>query len=297
MPKDKPIDSRLQKYLDLSVSASNRSKATLLTVGVAAVLTVAACWKALPNHWFHIRYRAAIDAYNYWEYAETHVDRGLERLKQSQLTDAEQDRITRGKRITDAIPLVSKEHAFSYLQEAQRQRQEHVRTIRLPLFLVTFDINDLGFLTGISFSLLLFILTLVLRRETECVAESFEYAASVNARHLRHAYITLAMAQMVHIPRSLIERREDHGWRFASRLLIGLPVLVEFLVLVLDLLTIPLGALLDMNMTVITIFVGLLGLILSFWLTRCCVAEVVEIEKHWAQARERIVAADHAGDN
>jgi hypothetical protein len=121
-------------------------------------------------------------------------------------------------------------------------------TIRVPFFGITFDVNDLGLIGGVSFIILLLLFRFSLGRELDNLVLSFEEAK--RDRELPVFYNLLAMRQVLTVPPT--SRREAVSMIMViPKLLSFLPLIVLSIVIAHDFMTYDVGATINVVHTVL----------------------------------------------
>lgn len=169
----------------------------------------------------------------------------------------------------------------NHLRMLEQQFFENSYHVKIPLLDLTFDINDLGSVVGISLSFLTLVLLVSVMRQHEnlylCLY-SVQYIANDPRRPHRRAeanllYHSLAMAQVFSNPPTLAR------WKFSwldpmVYLIFAIPLIPEWLILRNDQDTNVIGKILDSGVTSFTDKVEVGSLVLTFVaVVLCCLHE------------------------
>jgi hypothetical protein len=211
-----------------------------------------------------------------------------------------------------------------FLQYLERVHVERVLMFQIPIFGVVVDVNDLGFFSGFAFTLILIWFRFSLRKEYTNLKTVFEKAREKGK--LEQCYDYLAMRQMLTLPwtaadpptvpftpdRSIRrfgsyvkeilfrqfpmlfmekpERSRRKYWICARTLLFCMPVVVQFLVLYNDALTLDVGSISKSAVEVLMWFIiGILLFIVVSILTVRCISLSCLLDKEWDNRYEEIV--------
>lgn len=162
-------------------------------------------------------------------------------------------------------------------------RDNEVRWVKIPVFSVGFDVNDLGMFAGIGFSILLVLLAFSQRREFKNVKAYFKLAEEEAIQPL--AYRLLAMRQVLTIPPGESERGVPVGWRILQLLPVFVPLLVQLCIVVNDFATLGNGFAWSSSRTNVMIGVNSVSALLVGTLTILCVSYRRNINDYWVKMR------------
>jgi len=205
------------------------------------------------------------------------------------------------------------EEALSeYAKHLDRIRTERVLMIPIPIFGVMVDVNDLGLLGGLSFTVLLLWFRFGLWKELTNLRIVFDRAKA--EQKLKPCYHYLAMRQMLTIPRTLPwgchrlnekpqrdkedllkrifyetpHRPRRRFWSKVEKLLFVLPLIVQLTVLIHDLSTFDLGEMTSPSYALWGLIIGFFFLVLMFVLTLRCLFLSWHTTKEWNRAAEEV---------
>jgi hypothetical protein len=317
------MDKTIAKGVKLTKEASDRGRRVLLLMQITCIVVFMAAWHELPESWIYARLRTAQASVWFLDCSlEQHPE--LAQAKQP-VTELEKNRhdechyLASAASASPTLGSLSKcdrtpespfcpgeiQHAKEFLArrmltpvEARKHLDnlhqsfvERTMNVAVPFLGITLDVNDLGLLGGITFSLLLTWLLFSLRREAGNLQILFSKATD---KELPAVYQLLEMTQVLTIP---AERREKQNFlagafRFILEhlefVLFLTPALVQFFVVWNDAATLPLGAVLN-NRLAIREFNSEVGLLLAtLILTFFCFRKARHANKHWENAYKRL---------
>ena len=162
-----------------------------------------------------------------------------------------------------------------------------VRSFKIPFFDVSFDINDLGFIGGLGFTIILLIFYLSLVRGKENIKIAFkasELEFKNNYKDRRQFYYLLSMNQLIIMPH--ISNKK--GKRYLKVLPLSLtcfPFIFSFCVFVNDILTSKYGSNFSHEMTVFEYTISAVFLIIIMILTTLCIWEFYLVDQLWKKEK------------
>jgi hypothetical protein len=211
----------IEDYLDATSDASKRTRIIMVSIVVASVLTFAGFLNSLEHNWM------------------------LQRIQAAAVTDSP---YVRKKFPNVSDPKVFEKDQEVFFKSLMDSYVINTYTIRVPFFGVTFDVNDLGLIGGVSFIVLLLLFRFSLGRELDNLILSFEEAKQV--KELPVFYNLLAMRQVLTVPPT--SRREAVAMiMIIPKLLSFLPLMVLSIVIAHDFLTYDVGASINVVHTVL----------------------------------------------
>ena len=172
------------------------------------------------------------------------------------------------------------------LRSTLRNRQDNVLSLRIPFFGISFDINDLSLVSGITFTIILIWLRLSLWTELNSTQQVFERVDVKDLKEVKDYYEYLGTRQVFTIPLSFDEQIKKYGerqWRLMIVLLIALPVALQGLLLANDLYTTDIGLGISSKNTIIVLISGFFFLATTFVLMFSCLSIVLAINHHWRE--------------
>jgi hypothetical protein len=282
----------LLPYIDAAEKSSQRARYVVALITIASVLAFASFWNSRENSWFQQRMRSTELALKYFgKSCESDAVPVEERETCKQAQDYAAQR---------HIKII--EHLESQVQYMNQADVENVTLIRIPFFGVTFDVNDLGVLSGIAFTILLFWLMYALVSERHDVRFLFRTAIEMRAPDrpdlLLPIYRLLAMRQVLSVPPLIFKNgappdhaNETNNRRLlnsAAKALFFMPVVVHSAILWNDFGTRPLGETISTDGTNTAIVASAVLFSLIAVLTAICVRVSSLTDKEWAYASDQI---------
>ena len=211
-----PEHLELNHYVEIYRRSAERARVIVVTVMVFSVVMLVAQWNATDYSWSFKRYQTMSSWYE-----------GA--LAQPESTRTQWVQAQTGGRYRSMETL---KHA---LDEYRRIRLERVYVFEVPGIGITLDVNDLGFFSGIAYTLLLLLLLFAVMREYENL-----YLALFKVRRLHdrgvtrggestanYLYHALAMSQVFSAPPTLAQWRPSVAKRNIPAIVFLVPVLVQ----------------------------------------------------------------------
>ena len=146
----------LVQYIEACKTAAIRTRLILIILVITSVLTFIAYWNSRQCSWQNERINKAMYAYEHKLWKTTHSSNYL-KSPSTQLISST-DYVTH-RNLNDSNVLLF------HLQSLQNMKTDFINTIQITFLGVVIDINDLGFLAGLSFLILIFWFRLSLTRE------------------------------------------------------------------------------------------------------------------------------------
>ena len=177
------------------------------------------------------------------------------------------------------------------LKTTLRNRRDNILSVRIPFFGISFDINDLSLVSGITFTIILIWLRLSLWTELNSTQQVFERVDVKDLKEVKDYYEYLGTRQVFTIPLSFDEQLKKYGerqWRLMLILLIALPVALQGLLLANDLYTTQIGINISTQNTIIVLISGFFFLATTSVLMFSCLSIVSSINHHWREQAVRI---------
>jgi hypothetical protein len=277
---------KLVPYIDAAEKSSQRARSVVALITITSVLAFASFWNSRDDSWFQQRLNSA-------EFALKYFDSSCDLLSDVDRADCQ-----RAKGFIAERNIRVKEHLEHQVQYMNQADVENVTLIRIPFFGVTFDVNDLGVLSGIAFSILLFWLMYALVSERHDVRFIFRTAAE-KPELLLVTYRLLAMRQVLSVPPLLVKQSggqpdEDNEatnrrWlNGVSKCLFLMPVAVHFTILYNDYHTISKGSSISVTATMGAMAAAVGLSIVIAVLTAICVRISNLTDREWVYARDLI---------
>lgn len=185
-------------------------------------------------------------------------------------------------------------------QELQKVKGQNFFLIRIPFFGIAFEINDLGFLGGTTFVVLLLWFRLSLWNEVN----NLQFIAlTTSSANIRFSYHYLAMQQVLTIPPEFWKKKDvskseqvvrvlqHKPWARIPKLLYYLPVFIQLMVLIYDLISLKYGLVINPTLTWIGLFLTFSLFVLAAYLTYICRQLITALDDVWQKF------ADKAGES
>jgi hypothetical protein len=188
-------------------------------------------------------------------------------------------------------------------QELQKLRAQSSYLIRLPFFGISFEINDLGFLGGATFTVMLIWFRLSLWNE----ANNLQFIVlNTSNRFIQFAYHNLAMQQVLTIPPSFWRKedvRRSHDLvvpllsaqpsAWVPKILYLLPVTIHFVILAYDLYSVKVGWTISQGMTASGLTLTAVLFAINCYLTRVCFTLANKIDDIWSKFAAKASSVKH----
>ena len=187
----------LAHYVEIFRGSADRVRYVIFVIIVFSIVILVAQWNTTDLSWVPQRYRKLNELYD-----------AVRRMPEP----AADERVRKQTRAR----FLSRDDLKENLSEYRKLRVEHVFLVQMPGMGATFDINDLGLFSGITYVLLLLLLLFSLMREHENL-----YLALFKVRRLHdrpgtiadgestanYLYHSLAMSQVLSSPPTLAQWR------------------------------------------------------------------------------------------
>src|SRR5260221_6439514 len=280
----------LRDYLDAARLASDRARTVTFVLVVASVIMLIGMMNALDHAWMQRRLlnsRSAFDQPTRRKAADWYVRDFIGPGPVRQPNDTRESFEYARKAYDERFRILYSEFTRSFVESGFG--------VKVPLFGVTIDTNDMGAFGGFALLVIIFMFDYSVRREHDNLSVAFNRAMDEEA--LPEFYDVLAMHQLLTVP-----RRTPTGRRGISALLPKficlLPLIVQGVVLATDINSDATGDGLDpLHNTILfwlEAFWFLLILVLSTWTLRRLFA-VDRTWDHWAKERfEKHRQREHA---
>jgi hypothetical protein len=324
------MDTTTIKGVKLTKEASDRGRRVLFVLQITCIVVFMAAWHEMPGGWTDARLRTAqasvwfldCSAEQHPEFAQakqfgTDLDKirhdechyltaqtsassvpsgsfsTCERTPQAPFCEAEikdaKDFLANG--------MLTPAEARKHLESLHNSFIERTLNVLVPFLGISLDVNDLGLLGGITFSLLLTWLLFSLRREAENLQILFNKATDEN---LPTVYQLLEMTQVLTIP----AQRKGNPTRLVAAsqfilerlefLLFLTPCAVQLFVVWNDKVTLPLGRVLSDQLALREFHWEEFLLVAMVVLTAFCFHKSRQANQHWNNAYQRLTLLDKA---
>ncbi|HQU81710.1 MAG TPA: hypothetical protein PKY59_01205 [Pyrinomonadaceae bacterium] len=169
-----------------------------------------------------------------------------------------------------------------------RIRRENSTIFKVPFFGTSFDVNDLSMVSGLTFIIILIWLRLSLWTELNSTYQVFE---RVKKEDLVDCYEYLSMHLVFTIPKAIdseLKRFGQKQWKWVVLLIIILPLAIQLLVLVNDLVTVNIGSYVSLRNTIVVLISGFTTFVVTALLTVSCLSLASSINKLWLEQGAKI---------
>lgn len=291
----------LSQYINSTRESTDRTRRILLIMIVASILVGTACWNSRKSGWVHSRLEMA---------------KAMDKILNPQF-NAPPDGVPTAPLVTaDGLPpgeevlyknatdSIKKNHrtaneVHQNLFWTQKVRTDQLSQVQVPFLGISFDVNDLGLLGGVTFIVLLIWVNYSLWHYSNNLKLTFDFARQLKSNEddpnlLYHTYQSLAMYQVLTIPPrpKSIKPRNPGARKLWIRklylLLYTLPLVVQMAVVVHDWVTSDIGTDLDWSATWIVLIAGSLFLCFIGILTWTCLRRWQETFETWKSVAKDI---------
>lgn len=256
-----------EDYMTAAIYASDRSRRVLLVMITASVLAFAAFWNSRDDSWIRDRIDCVAAAvavlpekssmcalggsalYGRFQYAQTlrlpvTLDGHISCAERGTSASAGRQEISsRGQACANHYRLHDKQQAEDLLQKLNLLWVHDALMIRVPFFGFMFDVNDLGILSGFTFSIILLWFRFAVSQELHNLRRYFDFASKLKRiEDRKFVFRALAMRQVLTVPPHIHgDAERDAGWSYIITGLFFLPLLVHLVILVHDYETLSVG--------------------------------------------------------
>jgi hypothetical protein len=179
------------------------------------------------------------------------------------------------------------------INQYEKNLNDHVRVLQMPILGLAFDINDLGILGGIWLALILLWLIYCIIRQHEnlrlCVwkirklAENEEIGPGSKANFLYHA---LAMTQVLTCPPTLAEGSKANDlirkfFRIITKIIFTVPLITHLMLFIFDMRTFEVAKILNETAAVNGRMIQIITLSFNFILISLCIYKSRNMDKTW----------------
>ena len=259
------------QYIAATSRASTRSRFVLLVLVIASSLSFTAAWNSRQESWFNARLAVFEEAKNLqiWKDAP---DESLSFQQKIRFHD-----------LKKAFPTYDSPLIDLTREELYRTKIHQVQTLNIPFLGIGFDVNDLGMVAGLAFSVILLWFRFALSREVDNITIVFWAARDMKERcYLRRAYKLLSMEQVMTVP-NLGTGNEGRFWKNLPKGLLFMPLMVQAFVVANDYMTFGIGSAVNARGTALTFSVECVLFLVISLLTYNCFALLGRTDEVWAE--------------
>jgi hypothetical protein len=323
-------EENLKDVIKTEYESSRRSRTFVVALSIASLIALSCLWNSLSFSWKHKR----IEGYkNYVEHKlrESKND-GIQRqllklhsypvktIDSLRIHDSIENSLLNKIRDYKAISYNSylidlMDKSFSDVLDTANlkslymsyymMQNEHIKNFKIPLFDIDFDINDIAFIGGLGFAILLLVLFLCLKRDNENIRISFKAASLAFEKYQekrpkeyylkkKNFYYILSMNQLLAMPH-IMDKPGNKFIRTSPKILMLMPAFFSLCIFVNDLLTANIGIALSIPLTFFEYIISPMFFGVNSFLTFCCIREslridsIWECEKKWINENESIL--------
>jgi hypothetical protein len=277
------------RYINAAEDSSGRARWVILIIVTTCILVFAGFLNSRPGNWLDARVHAAQNAFLYWNIISNKIRTDTSEVKTFALWDTSSNKFksdtAQARAFINKYNITSIEELKIWLNGYIISKQQNVQLIRVPFFAFSFDVNDLGIISGIAFVLLMLLMRLCLMRELRNHHFVFEEVKN-DPNMLDQVYHILSMKQVLTVPPSRLVWTE-YLWAIPTKLLLVLPLGLQFLILKNDLKTLDFGLIFNEWNTRFLIIAYIISLFLILLLTVACVELSIKFDKLWYNQKKR----------
>jgi hypothetical protein len=215
---------KLEHYMRACSDASTRSRYLIFLLAITSVLAFSSYWNSRQDSWPRLRYATVTRAMEF-----TYPDTG-----------SKYSLIINNPRVIDSIKRYidgAKLHSIDKMKEVRNLYQEMKKEsymVRIPILGISFDINDLGIITGLTYLALLLLLAFVIEREKDNIELTF--AQATQCQLLPLCYDRMSMSQVLTIPFALRKKaaKIDYAVQWIPKAFLLPPVFIQWLIYIHD---------------------------------------------------------------
>jgi hypothetical protein len=283
MPTDENVEGvSLKAMADAFIESVGRSRIIIVVIVFASVLALLANWNSWQGSWVKKRLAIAKVAY----VIETRPDtiETLQKINPEIYADACEFIKNRN--------FINAEALSSYIDNLEKYLLENVLMLRIPIFGVMLDVNDLGPFGGLTFTIVLLWFRFHFWREYNnlkvVLRLAYQEAERLKRPELLNQYYRyIAMRQVLTVPRRY-RNDKDNPWGHIIYLLLLLPFLVQGSVVVHDISTYSVGAITCRVLTLVSILSGSSFWLIIAFLTYNCLKLSKKIDNEWDKASTHV---------
>lgn len=262
---DVPLTIEGRDYLTAASGSASRTRSVTLTLVALSVVMFIGMLNSIEHSWAGARIMASQDSES--AYVISHI--GLPPIAAV------------SKRDSDEYKRARAAYEERYQQLYSSLMRSYVETgfaVRVPFFGVAIDVNDIGFIGGFAFVIVLIMFDLSLRRERENLDVAFAYASVTG--QLRALYDLLAMHQLFTAPRRRADARRGLT-ALLPKVICLLPLIVQAAVVGHDIATNAVGESLDPPHNSVLLRWEIIWSLVMIPLTGWVVFHMVQIDRIW----------------
>ncbi len=279
----------LMEYINTAKRSALPPRMILLFTTLVGVVAFFACWNSRPSGWMSSRVQAINVAIKWYGVPPPGGGATAQDLSEFMMAQ-EIHRALRPERVEDLK---------SFAQMLEQARTDYVRTVRIPILGIVFDVNDLGLFSGITLAMSLVLFRFSYDRERANLDLAFRRAERMDSKtgdgrglfHRAYCYDLLSMSQVAVVPPSRVQREKAPiHWRHATKIGLLIPLLVQSYILYTDRTTYEIGRAINEDAALFVLMANLGALVLIITLIWSSGGIWLELEKLWEKEWDKLLA-------
>lgn len=286
----------LRSRIDAAKQSAFQPRVVYLFLLLVSVYAFFALWNSLQMSWTNTRVLAHREA-----------RRWIGRVPDASTSANDAATFAKAKRILEHMNAPDDgtlaRHLDAQIERLEKNLNDNVRILRVPIVNVSFDVNDLGLFTGVLLVIGLAMFRFSLGRELNNIRIAYDDATYIDeqyaleepfdtadvvrrTKYRRFCYESLTMGQVLMLP----PIRGDIAWywRHLTKVAFFFPLLVQSAILANDLVTLRTGATYSAGNTVIVFMVSFAGLTGVVGLTVSSLGIWFKLERFWFREARRL---------
>jgi len=305
----------IDQYINALGESSSRVRFVMLAIIIAAVASIATFWSEHDGAWERARLEtldknyALAKACKIWEYP-TSYKTSCKRLMKGDFRlegdgtpplapqylylyappNCNDKKICNTIKWLNRIGISTEDGAKTFAEKQWEAYINNVLYVRTPVLGLTFDINDLGLITGLTFSILMLVMVFYSNRAHENLALSMWKVREIAERDggfdkpgskANLLYHALAVQQVFTVPPTLARWHDIKIFRKSHYILFTLPFIVQSLVMSNDIASVANGFSVNRIGTLGSLISQAVFLIFIFFLCAICCAHLHADDRLW----------------
>lgn len=268
----------ITEIIKVAGQSSSRSRVVMMITVIIAILTFASFWNSRQASWLNERIHILEDAKRMQAWNDS-----LETFYWGKIN--ERDRYVQVRKYCIKRVIDSREDLTDLISIYRRAYLENTLIVRVSFFGASFDVNDIGTIGGIAFTIVLLVLYFALVRENDNIAivrfmiESLENNEANNKLKLIY-YNYIAMEQVLTIPKPTNQYKKHPIFiKIFPKIFFVLPLIVHLIVWSHDFVTFDLGTQVNQSIAMGSMLGSGISAIVIVFLTGFCIKEAVKTDK------------------
>jgi|GEM_PF-3381713 hypothetical protein len=278
-------------YAEAFKQSSNRTRSVYYIIVAFCVISVVSFLNSYEHGWMQSRKKLAKNVYAHIVNYSTETKKEIIPKDNNDKNGLAKTDIENTKEFITSAKLQTYPEAKSMMENAFRHAASG-QTVQIPLFGIGFDVNDLGFVAGISLTVLFTLLKYALTREKHNLCLAIEVAK--HNKITPYAYDVLSFNEVLHrtdpfpLVNATTEEKQKsfkerliQSWIDAPVVLLFLPLIIYILLLLYDISTYSRGFLLSPVQTWVVLISEIVFTILLAFLTVSCLLIILRTRADW----------------